>query len=32
MLIRQERKEEFNEIYELVQVAFQTAKVSDGKQ
>jgi putative acetyltransferase len=31
MIIRQERPEDFPEIYELVRIAFQTAKVSNGK-
>ena len=30
MIIRQETKEEYQEIYNLVQTAFQTAKVADG--
>jgi putative acetyltransferase len=30
MILRQEREDEFDQIYELVRVAFQTAKVSDG--
>ena len=32
MLIRRERPEEFSGIYDLVKVAFQTAKVSNGKE
>ncbi|MCX6006334.1 MAG: N-acetyltransferase [Chloroflexi bacterium] len=32
MVIRQERTEEFPQIYDLVKVAFQTAKVSNGKE
>lgn len=32
MVIRRETPEEFAEIYDLVKVAFQTAKVSDGKE
>ncbi len=32
MVIRQERPQEFPQIYDLVKVAFQTAKVSDGKE
>lgn len=32
MIIRKERREEFALIYELVKVAFQTAKVSNGKE
>jgi predicted N-acetyltransferase YhbS len=32
MVIRRERPEEFSQIYDLVKVAFQTAKVSDGKE
>jgi len=32
MIIRQEKPEEFPRIYELVKVAFQTAKVSNGKE
>ena len=32
MMIRQERTEDFAKIYELVKIAFQTAKVSDGKE
>lgn len=32
MIIRQEKQEEFPQIYELVKIAFQTAKVSNGKE
>jgi len=32
MVIRRERPEEFPQIYDLVKVAFQTAKVSNGKE
>lgn len=32
MIIRREREDEFDEIYDLVRAAFQTAKVSDGKE
>ncbi|MHB1043056.1 MAG: GNAT family N-acetyltransferase [Eubacteriales bacterium] len=32
MVIRRETPEEFSQIYDLVKVAFQTAKVSDGKE
>jgi putative acetyltransferase len=32
MLIRRETPEEFSQIYDLVKVAFQTAKVTDGKE
>ncbi|MFZ5596613.1 MAG: GNAT family N-acetyltransferase [Bacillota bacterium] len=32
MLIRRETPEEFSQIYDFVKVAFQTAKVSDGKE
>lgn len=32
MLIRQEKVDEFPQIYDLVKLAFQTAKVSDGKE
>lgn len=32
MLIRRERPEDFPQIYDLVRIAFQTAKVSDGKE
>jgi len=32
MNIRQENQDEFKQIYDLVKVAFQTAKVSDGKE
>lgn len=32
MLIRREKPEEFSQIYDLVKVAFQTAKVSNGKE
>jgi len=32
MIIRRETPEEFSQIYDLVKVAFQTAKVSDGKE
>ena len=32
MVIRQEKKEEFREIYDLVKLAFETAHVSDGKE
>ena len=32
MIIRRETPEEFSMIYDLVKVAFQTAKVSDGKE
>jgi len=32
MIIRRERPEEFPQIYDLVKIAFQTAKVSDGKE
>ena len=32
MIIRRETEEEFPQIYDLVKVAFQTAKVSDGKE
>lgn len=32
MVIRTEKPEEFSHIYDLVKVAFQTAKVSDGKE
>ncbi len=32
MIIRKETEEEFNQIYDLVKVVFQTAKVSNGKE
>lgn len=32
MIIRRETEKDFGEIYDLVRVAFQTAKVSDGKE
>ena len=32
MLIRRERPEEFSRIYDLVKIAFQTAKVTNGKE
>ncbi|HBQ87089.1 MAG TPA: N-acetyltransferase [Syntrophomonas sp.] len=32
MLIRKETSEEFSQIYDLVKIAFQTAKVSNGKE
>ena len=32
MLIRREKPEEFSQIYDLVKVAFQTAKVTNGKE
>jgi len=32
VLIRREKPEEFSQIYDLVKVAFQTAKVADGKE
>ncbi len=32
IIIRQEKPDEFNQIYNLVKVAFQTAKVSNGKE
>lgn len=32
MIIRQELEKDFEEIYELVKIAFQTAKVSNGKE
>ncbi|MGD0857221.1 MAG: N-acetyltransferase [Dehalococcoidia bacterium] len=32
MVIRRERPEEFPQIYDLVKIAFQTAKISDGKE
>lgn len=32
MVIRKERQEEFHQIYDLVKTAFQTAKVSNGKE
>ncbi|MDD5648587.1 MAG: hypothetical protein PHY03_06600 [Dehalococcoidia bacterium] len=32
MIVRRERAEEFPEIYKLVEVAFQTAKVTNGKE
>ena len=32
MIIRRETPEEFSEIYDLVKSAFQTAKVSNGKE
>lgn len=32
MIIRREREDEFDQIHELVQVAFQTARVSNGKE
>lgn len=32
MVIRRERQEEFPQIYDLVKIAFQTAKVSNGKE
>ena len=32
MIIRKETEKEFNQIYDLVKVAFQTAKVSNGKE
>ncbi|ACV63529.1 hypothetical protein Dtox_2751 [Desulfofarcimen acetoxidans DSM 771] len=32
MVIRKEKTEEFSQIYDLVKVAFQTAKVTNGKE
>lgn len=32
MIIRQEKKEEFREIYDMVKLAFETAQVSNGKE
>ncbi len=32
MIIRRETPEEYGQIYDLVKIAFQTAKVSDGKE
>lgn len=32
MIIRQEKKEDFDKIYKLVELAFKTAQVSDGKE
>lgn len=32
MIIRRETPEEFSQIYDLVKVAFETAKVSNGKE
>lgn len=32
MIVRTERPEDYSEIYELVKIAFQTAKVSNGKE
>ncbi|MFA7074347.1 MAG: hypothetical protein WC234_04055, partial [Endomicrobiaceae bacterium] len=32
MIIRQETKKDFQEIYSLVKIAFETAKVSNGKE
>ena len=32
MVIRREKQEEFSQIYELVKIAFQTAKVTNGKE
>ncbi|HWR07601.1 hypothetical protein [Sporomusa sp.] len=32
MIIRKETEKDFSQIYDLVKAAFQTAKVSDGKE